>query len=322
MFTVLWPLPSMERLRIHAWLFHHIDGNGTNNAAHNLEYVTRSENTRYSLANRTAKRAGSKAVKARPLGATAWQMFSSRKQAAEAVGVSVWSVSKCCNGKLRSCRGHEFQFVKDADLPEEIWREAVHPKTRSALPGYRISSCGRVEGPTGIRTYGTDCQGYRRIRCRGRWIRVHRIMACTFLEVPALHSIPWEVNHLDGNKSNNSIKNLEVVTPSDNSLHAWQMRASRNVISKRMPVEGRHILTGAKCFFGSVTEAAQHVSQATHESRIRGMCCISACCKGKKQSFRGYEWRYSLASDAQDRPDEVWKDVHIPGLLAAWNASS
>ena len=298
----------------------HIDGNSTSNDACNLEYVTHAENIRHSLTARKTRCGGSKAVRARLLGTTPWQIFSSRQHAADAVGVSVFSVSKCCNGHLRSCRGHEFQFVRDLDLPGEEWEDAVNPKTRSALPGYRISSYGRVEGPTGIRTYGRENYGYKVIWCKGKNIQVHRIMAFTFLDVPISDSTPWEVNHKDGNGSNNSIENLEVVTPSENSLHAWQMRASRDVISKRMPVEGRHILTGSKYFFGSVTEAARHVSQASASSIAAG-CAISASCKGRTHSFGGYEWRYSCASDAEDRADEVWKDVDSLALLAAWNVS-
>ena len=298
----------------------HIDGNSTNNAAYNLEYVTQSENVRHALTTRTWQRGRSKTVRARRLGAAVWQTFLSVQRAADAVGVSSCSVSKCCNGKLRNCRDHEFQFVQDADLPGEVWKDAVDPTTRSALPGYRISSCGRIEGPTGIRTYGSDHHGYRRICCKGTDPLVHRIMACTFLDLPASDKPPWEVNHLDGNRSNNSIENLEVVNRSENVLHAWRMRAKRDVVSTRMPVTGQHLLTGAKFNFASVTEAARHVSQAL-ESSVAAMYGISACCKGRTQNFSGYEWCYSFESDAQERPDEVWKDVDVPGLMAAWNVS-
>ena len=300
----------------------HIDCNRTNNAAYNLEYVTQAENVRHSLTTRICLRGRSKTVRARRVGATGWQIFSSVQRAAAAVGVSSCSVSKCCNGKRQSCRNHEFQFVQDVDLPGEVWRDAVDPTTRYVIPGYRIGSYGRVEGPTGIRRHENDHHGYRRILCKGRQIRVHRIVASTFLDLPASDRPPWEVNHFDGNKSNNSLSNLEVVNSSEISLHAWQMRASRDVISQWMPVEGRHLVTGSKCSFDSVTDAARHVRRA-HERNMTAKFGISGCCKGRTQSFRGCEWRYLLfASDAQDRADKVWKDMDTPGLLAAWNVSS
>jgi hypothetical protein len=48
---------------------------------------------------------------------------------------------------------------------------------------------------------------------------VHKLVATTFL--PNLDRKP-QVNHLDGNKQNNGHLNLEWVTASENSLHAFR----------------------------------------------------------------------------------------------------
>ena len=46
---------------------------------------------------------------------------------------------------------------------------------------------------------------------------LHRMVALCFVPNPyKLH----EVNHMDGNKLNNTVENLEFVTPSQNQLHA------------------------------------------------------------------------------------------------------
>lgn len=46
---------------------------------------------------------------------------------------------------------------------------------------------------------------------------LHRLVAMTFIENP--NNLP-EVNHIDGDKSNNSVSNLEWISRKDNELHS------------------------------------------------------------------------------------------------------
>lgn len=54
---------------------------------------------------------------------------------------------------------------------------------------------------------------------------IHRLVAELYLENPS--NLP-QVNHKDGNKSNNNVENLEWVSAKDNSLHAHSMGLINN----------------------------------------------------------------------------------------------
>ena len=49
--------------------------------------------------------------------------------------------------------------------------------------------------------------------------RVHRLVLMAFAPIENMQNL--EVNHIDGNKKNNSLSNLEWVTSSENKLHAF-----------------------------------------------------------------------------------------------------
>lgn len=71
--------------------------------------------------------------------------------------------------------------------------------------------------------YGIDNNGYFRTNLskngKNKTVKVHRIVAQTFIENPYNKKT---VNHIDGNKQNNNITNLEWATQNENMKHACE----------------------------------------------------------------------------------------------------
>ena len=90
-------------------------------------------------------------------------------------------------------------------------------------PGYQISNTGKVfsRNRNKFLTFSSDKDGYLRIGISNNNIekhfRIHRLVGLTF--IPNLDNKPC-INHIDGNKSNNNVCNLEWNTIAENNKHA------------------------------------------------------------------------------------------------------
>lgn len=118
---------------------------------------------------------------------------------------------------------------------EHLWRPA------SGLPEYEVSSLGGLRRVGSVLTLRprVATNGYARVNVysgkRHRTILLHKVVAETFLG-PAPTGM--EVNHIDGDKANPALSNLEYATKKDNMQHASRMglrhfaRGSRHGMAK------------------------------------------------------------------------------------------
>lgn len=70
---------------------------------------------------------------------------------------------------------------------------------------------------------GTTYQiiNFQRVDGRKKTFRAHRLVLMAFKPVEGMDHL--EVNHIDGNKANNRLENLEWVTSSENQKHAFRL---------------------------------------------------------------------------------------------------
>lgn len=102
-------------------------------------------------------------------------------------------------------------------------------------PNYMIDELGNVYSKrfNKILTPKHNHDGYLRISLwkdnKNEFIGIHRLVAETFIENP--FNKPF-VNHIDGNKQNNNVENLEWVTQKENIQHAYRTRIIKTMSSK------------------------------------------------------------------------------------------
>lgn len=135
---------------------------------------------------------------------------------------------------------------------------------------------------------GMTPRGYLMVSLRGKSVTIHRLVAMAFISNPL--SKP-QVNHKDGNKTNNSYKNLEWVTNKENSRHSF------DVLGRKGPQLGRsgrlhHRSKPVIQYSLDGTEIARWESSRLTESAGFHQAAVSRCCNGNQKTHKGFVWMY------------------------------
>lgn len=192
----------------------------------------------------------------------------------------------------------ENEVTEFEDRVKEVWKD---------IPGweglYQASTLGRIRRlpmdlvysdgqrhhyPKKVYSPAVSGNGYKTVTFRRpggeqQFFYVHRLVAETFLEKPGGCDT---VNHLDADRTNNRVSNLEWTTDSGNAVHAMLHYGEIGAIKMRPVV---CLETGE--VFASSSEAARSLRDRT--SNVKSSAAnIWAVASGQRHKALGVHWKF------------------------------
>ena len=156
-------------------------------------------------------------------------------------------------------------------------------------PGYTVTNDGKIYSfRSGIKKELalSNHNGYRRVslskKGKSKHLYVHRIVAQAFLDKQETEQ-KLEVNHKDGNKSNNCIDNLEWVTHSENMAHALNTGLIPEMSLPKAVLQIDKDTGDIVNEFKSMLEAVRIIGVSRKDLR--------KVLKGERKTASGYFWR-------------------------------
>lgn len=186
-------------------------------------------------------------------------------------------------------------------MKKEIWKDIPN------FEDYQVSNYGRVKslkyGKEKILKFKED-KGYLRVGLyndenNNSKMLVHVLVAQVFLNKEKFKYMPYEskdevdinkleVNHIDGNKQNNHVNNLEWSTKSYNQKHSYIIGLKKSKIGydnyRSKPIIQSDLNGKFVKEWANKREIERTLGYANSN--------INACCKHKRKTAYGYIWVY------------------------------
>ena len=192
-------------------------------------------------------------------------------------GINPKHISSTCLGKRKTCGGFIWEYDK------KFSKEKKNGLPLENNNNYLITKDGRVFSKRANKYLKPkiDPDGYLLVSIStnnvNKQISIHRLVAMTYIENP--NNYPY-VNHIDNNKQNNNITNLEWCTPKQNMIHHIKTRTKIYTVKVAQYDMNYNVITS----YASIKEAGEKTG-IDKSSIVR-------VCKGKQKYAGKYIWSY------------------------------
>jgi len=163
-----------------------------------------------------------------------------------------------------------YENFTDLDMVDEIW-SPINVGGKIVM----VSNMGRVHSSR--KTFGcTLASGYKSVGIDGSPFLVHKLIITAF---KGNYDPSLVVNHIDRDRSNNRLDNLEVITTSENVIHAYNTGHKTLKSVQQLSLHGAVIAT-----YSSIQKAS--------EATAIGHSSISKAANGKQKTAGGFLWQF------------------------------
>ena len=184
-------------------------------------------------------------------------------------------------------------------MENEIWKDIIIEKNGVVFDFtglYQVSNLGRVRslnynktGEIKVLKLGKS-RGYLVVQLnkngKGKMFYIHRLVGFAFIpNDDPINKI--QINHINEDKTDNRVENLEWCTPSENTNHGTRNERAAEKTAKKN-INGKLSKKVVCIETGAVYLSTKDVQRKLGLLRQN----ISACCRGRQKTAGGYHWKY------------------------------
>jgi len=194
----------------------HIDRNILNNNITNLREATPQENA----LNRNERKRNIMPIMQYSLNDEFIKEWDSPIIIQESLNIKSPNILKCCTGDRNQTGGFKWKYKNIIKNLDEF--KVVISDDGKIYSNYKINKNGTIINKKNRQLTSNNTSGYYSIKLKSdcgvsKGFRIHRLVALTFIKNPHNYEI---VNHVDENKLNNNVDNLQWCTIKQNVNHS------------------------------------------------------------------------------------------------------